>query len=381
MGVVTDMKKYMIVLLSTILLFVLTACNTTTKGQSPSNKEISPSSESNNSFAHNTDLVVIDNDYEFVQTSSSQYDHYEYSFKIANNTSFDIETLILSSVITDMDGNLLGSTAAGFHNTIGIGKTVILTDSVYLSDYDLPFCIVPDKILYDISGDTQHFEVSVEPENAKQFTITIESTNQNSTESSKSETDTYVVYNTYTSVLALTKADLTKKNTSTGKKYYYHDLPLLSEDVEWIDNPINKNGTVNQGAIYRKLAKLLDGYTLGLNNGSAYSKYIFGDDFSTDAFGKHAPFVSEFITNEDSLYHILKKFESLECVDGSFDYANNYWSFSIDDLPQCAKEMHISEEMLGYIFALLDEYAPTITFNGNSCTFNLKSSHDFGFDG
>lgn len=375
------MKKLLIVFFAATLLFAFVACNATANVESPSIDASSPSSDSDNIPSYAADLVVVDSSYEFVPGSSPTYDLFRYSFKILNNTSFDIESLILSSVITDMDGNLLGSTAAGFHNTIGSSKTVILTDSVYLSDYDLPFCIVPDKILYDISGDTQHFEVSVDSENAKQFTITIESTDQNSTESSKSETDTYVVYNTYTTVLALTKADLTKKNTSTGTKYYYHDLPLLSEDVEWIDNPINKNGTVNQGAIYRKLAKLLVGYTLGLNNGSAYSKYIFGDNFSTDDFGKHAPIVSEFITNEDSLYHILKKFESLECVDGSFDYANNSWSFSIDDLPQCAKEMHISEEMLGYIFALLDEYAPKITFNGNSCTFNLKSSHDFGFDG
>ena len=326
-------------------------------------------------------LTIVDNYYEFSSYSNSTYDTINYSFTIANNTSFDLESLSLSCVITDKDGNLLDSKGFSFNNTITHGKTVIIKGQILASDYDLPFCIVPDEFYYVKAGEDYFNEVSVEPENAQQFTITIESTNQNSTESSKSESDTYVVYNTYTTVLALTKADLTKKNTSTGTKYYYHDLPLLSEDVEWIDSPINKKGTVNQGAIYRKLAKLLAGYTLGLNNGSAYSQYIFGDDFSTDAFSKHAPIVAEFITNEDSLYHILKKFESLECVDGSFDYANNSWSFSIDDLPQCAKEMHISEEMLGYIFALLDEYAPTITFNGNSCTFNLKSSHDFGFDG
>lgn len=375
------MKKLLILFFAATLLFAFVACNTTANVESPSIDASNPSTDSDNAPSYSADLVVVDSGYEFVQGSSPTYDLFRYSFKILNNTSFDIESLILSSVITDIDGNLLGSTAAGFYNTIGSGKAVILKDSVYLSDYDLPFCIVPDELSYEINGDTQYLELSVDSENTKQFTITIETTKQNPTGSSESETDMYVVYNTYVTAITLTKADLTKKNTSTGTKYYYQDLPLLSEDVEWIDNPINKNGTVNQGAIYRKLAKLLTGYTLGLNNGSSYSKYIFGDDCSTDEFSKHAPIVSEFITNEDSLYHILKKFESLECVEGNFDYANNYWSFSIADLTQCAEEMQVSAEMLGYIFALLDEYAPTISFNGNSCTFELKSSHDFGFNG
>lgn len=209
-----------------------------------------------------------------------------------------------------------------------------------------------------------------------------------STENDATETDTTeskqtesAVYDAYIIATTLTKKDLRIENTSTGKKYYYQDIALLSEDVDWIENPINKEGTVNQGAIYRKLAKLLVGYTIRLNNGNSCSKYIFGDDITADKFSQYAPIVSEFITEEDSLYHILKKFESLECVEGNFDYANNIWSFTIDDLTQCAREMQISEEMLGYIFALLDEYAPTITFKGNSCSFEYNALFDFGFDG
>lgn len=187
-------------------------------------------------------------------------------------------------------------------------------------------------------------------------------------------------YSTYITATTLTKADLKIENTATGTKYYYQDLPLLSEDVEWIENSINKEGTVNQGAIYRKLAKLLEGYAMNMNNGSSYSKYIFGETIPADEFANRAEDVSEFITNEDALYHVLKKFESLECVVGEFDYANNHWVFTIADLTQCAEEMQISEEMLGYIFAMLDEYAPTIIFDGNSCIFEYKSMFDFSFE-
>ena len=219
--------------------------------------------------------------------------------------------------------------------------------------------------------------------NAKLTLCGSESSEEPTTEPTIPETEPSKISATYSSYLTattLTKANLKKENSATGTKYYYQDLPLLSEDVDWIENPINKEGTVNQGAIYRKLAKLLEGYAIRMNNGSSYSKYIFGDTVSTDEFGQYATIVSEFVTNEDSLYHILKKFESLECVDGNFDYANDSWSFNIPDLTQCAKEMQISEEMLGYIFAMLDEYAPTITFDGNSCTFEYESMFDFGFE-
>lgn len=218
--------------------------------------------------------------------------------------------------------------------------------------------------------------------NAKLTLCGSESSEEPTTETTIPETEPPKISATYSSYLTattLTKANLKKENSATGTKYYYKDLPLLSEDVEWIENSINKEGTVNQGAIYRKLAKLLEGYAIHMNNGGSYSKYIFGDTVSTDDFGQYATIVSEFITSEDSLYHVLKKFESLECVEGNFDYANNSWSFTVPDLTQCAEEMQISEEMLGYIFAMLDEYAPTITFDGNSCTFEFEPQFDFGF--
>lgn len=220
-------------------------------------------------------------------------------------------------------------------------------------------------------------ESSQEPEDSTSLPT------ENITETITPETESPEVsatYSAYITATTLTKANLKKETTATGTKYYYQDLPLLSEDVEWIESSINKEGTVNQGAIYRKLAKLLEGYAIHINNGNGYSKYIFSDAVSIDEFGQYATIVSEFITNEDSLYHVLKKFESLECVEGNFDYVNNSWSFSITDLTQCAEEMQISEEMLGYIFAMLDEYAPTIAFDGNSCTFEYKSMFDFDFE-
>ena len=49
------------------------------------------------------------------------------------------------------------------------------------------------------------------------------------------------------------------------------------------------------------------------------------------------------------------------------------YSIDILDMSECAKEMQISDKMLGYIFAMLDEYAVEITFNENSCHIEYES--------
>lgn len=188
-------------------------------------------------------------------------------------------------------------------------------------------------------------------------------------ESGSKEQESDKVYQAYTAAVNLTKDQLTK----TSKGYSYNGLDLLSEDCEWIDSKLNKEGTVNQGAVYRKLAKLLQGFEMKFADYTDFSEMLIGfipearDDFIT-----YAENAMNFITEENDIQNIMKKFESLDCVDGSFDYEYGKlgkYSFEINDLEKCAEEMQISEEMLGYIFALLDEYAPKIEFNDNKCLF------------
>ena len=72
--------------------------------------------------------------------------------------------------------------------------------------------------------------------------------------------------------------------------------------------------------------------------------------------------------------NIMKKFESSSVVNGEFDYESNTigkYNITISNLSECAKEMQISEEMLGYIIAFLSEYTDDITFENNTCTIIL----------
>ncbi|MBR2100938.1 MAG: hypothetical protein IJ927_06475 [Eubacterium sp.] len=185
------------------------------------------------------------------------------------------------------------------------------------------------------------------------------------------------VETTYYDAINATKADL----TGSAGNWKYKGIPLLSEDCEWIDDSLNKKGTVNQGAVYRKFAKVLSGSNFEekrfLYKYSDFAPFILGfipkDVDEWVVYGKNA---SKFIVTKDQLKAIMKEFQSLETAKGDFDF--NYkklgkYSVEIEDLTACAEEMKISEEMLGYIFAMLDEYAVKITFNGNSCHIDYTS--------
>lgn len=198
--------------------------------------------------------------------------------------------------------------------------------------------------------------------------ITVYPTPTQETISKEEQSATYEAFLTATNLMV---SDLTL--TDSGK-YYYNDLIILSQDTEHLSmyTHLDTEPQINQGALYRTIAKYLDGYEMMLNNGKSYSDTLLGFEVSGTDFAPYAENAGKFISLEDSLFNVLTKFSQLESAEGNFDFVNNSFSFSVPDLTACAKEMMISEEMLGYIFAMLDEYAPTISFDGNSCYFEYE---------
>lgn len=179
---------------------------------------------------------------------------------------------------------------------------------------------------------------------------------------------------TYDAFLTATNLMVSDLTLNDNGKYYYNDLIILSQDTEQLSmyTYLDSEPQINQGALYRTIAKYLDGYEMMLNNGKSYSATLLGFEVSGTDFAPYAENAGKFISLEDSLFNVLTKFSQLESAEGNFDFVNNSFSFSVPDLTACAKEMMISEEMLGYIFAMLDEYAPTISFDGNSCYFEYE---------
>ena len=178
--------------------------------------------------------------------------------------------------------------------------------------------------------------------------------------------DVYTVQRVYGIASNMKKSDL----DGTIGNWSYQGLPLLSDDCAWIDNSLNKNGTVNQSAIYMKIANCLEGFAIG-NDWKSYAEWVVGYvPESKEEFAEYVDNAKEFIVTDNQLIAIMKKLNTLNCVEGQFDFdSGKFGTYIVDiqDLTVCAQEIGVSEEMLGYIFAMVGSYGANISFNGNGC--------------
>lgn len=178
------------------------------------------------------------------------------------------------------------------------------------------------------------------------------------------------VYEAYITATTLTKDLLTSDGWG---EYAYEDIKLLSKDCEWIDNWLNTEGTVEKGAIYRKMAKLLEGYKIGAPT-TVMASHVFGmEDADREELKPYVNEASKFIVMDESpIKAVMTKFSTLKSVKGTFKHDTRSYHFTIKDIDKCAKELKISGEMLGYILAMLEEYAPEASFEKNTYTFKLN---------
>lgn len=177
---------------------------------------------------------------------------------------------------------------------------------------------------------------------------------------------------------SLTKDDLTWEINSLGEgRWFYKGLQLLYDDCDWIESSLNKAGTVEHGALYRKMAYLVEGAKYANNGYEDWAEILVG--FVPETWSEFEPYAENartFVVQQDEFITIMKKFDSLSSVSGDFDFDyGQFGKFSVDipDTAACAAELQISEEMLGYILDELTIYAPTITFSGSSCHIEYES--------
>lgn len=227
---------------------------------------------------------------------------------------------------------------------------------------------------------------SADVETNENFNATDSSTESTSTGSSATDTNASqkeevtisAVEEAYNKATNLTKSDLTKGYAiGDFSTWEYKGISLTYEDCEFINAVYNSNGKVNQGAVYRALADSLQDL-IKLDAQSKSIKYkddaaiLFGSVPETqEDFISIAGKVSTFITADDSLISVMRAFEGIESIDGTFDYSGNKYEFVISNVTACADELGISEETLGYVLALFNEYSADITFENNTCSFSL----------
>ena len=179
--------------------------------------------------------------------------------------------------------------------------------------------------------------------------------NENSNEENAS-----IVFEAYNEAININDSELVKSEYKTT----YHDITINSDELEWLES----------GAIYRSLAKKLEGFDMDISK-NAYNPnsedsifLICGHKQAT--WDEMKPYVDKavlVVTRENTLHSVMIAFQNLDCVVGDFDFDNNVYNFEITDLKKASDELGISQKMMGYTLAMLNEFSPTIEFENNSC--------------
>ena len=185
-------------------------------------------------------------------------------------------------------------------------------------------------------------------------------------------------YETHKAYLAATTLDQSKLEKSNSGGYVYDGISISDSEVQNFED----------GTMYRAISKQLEGfYLFGKMLYSAWNTQlpvtVFGVEkpSSYDEMKPYVDSVSKFVTPYSTLPQILTWLQRSSVISGDFNYEEGSFSFDISDLTQAAKDMGISEKMLGYTLATLEEYAPKTQFKGNaySCkldvTGNVKNSN------
>ncbi len=184
----------------------------------------------------------------------------------------------------------------------------------------------------------------------------------------------YPTHKAYEDAVNLT-IDQLDQNSTGG--YEFNTIHISQDEVRNLED----------GSIYRSIAQQLEGF------------YVLGDEYYSGWGNNIVPLVSGhekedswlemrtyiddvslFISRKNSLGEIMTRIQSINGIIGDFDYVNGTFSFIIPNLTNAAQELNITEEMLGYILAMLREYGADITFEINSCSCNLKFVGKRGID-
>ena len=147
-------------------------------------------------------------------------------------------------------------------------------------------------------------------------------------------------------------------------------------------SPSNKEGTVKDGALYRKLGALIWGNSSERGHNESWtivSEYVLG--YVADSYSEYLPYAQNaaryFLYGDFTLDDVLSPLLELESVreTGARDPSRYEYHFNIPDLKACSEEMQVTEKALGYLLAQLNESGADIEISENTFTF-----HSGGYD-
>lgn len=234
-----------------------------------------------------------------------------------------------------------------------------------------PLCIfLVMLVMLTACGNEQADHDNLETENSS-VTDHIESDNQSADEKPTNIPAITItaVQNAYEDMISATEF-----LSITNDGYEFKGYPISKDSVVKIDGEY----TVNQGVMYDEIAGGLAMYCdFGLSQSldEEFFKVLIGSCDKPEYWKELANDLYSFILVGGTEKEIIAKFETLDCVNGTFDYNNRFYVFEISDLENAANDLNISQEMLGYVLAKLNEYTDNIIFDGNSvnCSLEVKT--------
>lgn len=286
-----------------------------------------------------------------------------YGMVVQNNTEETINTITLNVVYLDVNGNISGTTYPQDESNVAPGQFITIEGIDESGKY--AYVTVDGYSYYTSEGEYVSGYFSEIPQAVVVGDIT----------SGTNETNTSKVKVAYDKATNLTVNDL-KKDSLGG--YEYNGLSIVETDREWIANSLNDKGTVEAGAIYRSMATQLEGYTFASYDSwkGSVVPVLFGFDKpeAKDDLDSYIDSVKDYIVLKNPLKSVMNKLSTLSCFEGTIDTDTGVYDFEITDLTRASKEMKITEEGLGYILAMINEYGATVEFGDNSYKCKLVNS-------
>lgn len=244
--------------------------------------------------------------------------------------------------------------------TTMIGEPIVFND--YLKENNVT---VSDEVTKDMVYTIDDSTIDFNTPGSYQLSISATDEAENTT----TETINITVndYPTHKAFLQATNLTFDQLSLS-GNSYSFDGIHISKEEANNIED----------GAIYRSIAKQIEGYfALGAeyygNWGNNLVPLIFNEQKATtwEDYYSYMSKMALLITRKVNVGAIMSILDSLNTVDGNFDYKNGAFAVQIPDLTATANELEISERMLGYILAMLQEYGTESTFYKNSYSCNL----------
>lgn len=286
-----------------------------------------------------------------------------YGMVVQNNTEETINTITLNVIYLDVNGNISGTTYPQDESNVAPGQSITIEGIDESGKY--AYVTVDGYSYYTSEGEYVSGYFSEIPQAVVVGDLT----------SGTNETNTSKVKAAYDKATNLTVNDLEKDSLGD---YEYNGLSIVEADREWIVNSLNDKGTVEAGALYRSMATQLEGYTF-----ASYSSWkgsvvpvLFGFDKpeTKDVLNPYIDSVKEYIVLKNPLKSVMNKLSTLSCFEGNINTDAGEYNFVITDLMQASKEMKITEEGLGYILAMINEYGATVEFGDNSYRCEMINS-------